>query len=180
MRYKLPKMLGEVECVFHSLGHEDGFWIVELVDTAPGMRIEIEKTALTEVPPPLPAEPEPGAYLIGKTAAVRVANEKLFNPNVRWVVSAPVPRTGWFTWAETWKMLGGPDVTITPLVPAPSVEPVTLPWARRFEDGSPVEVLRSTASNRAAYVSGWGHLTAADALEMAAALIAAAAGGEAK
>jgi hypothetical protein len=63
IRYRLPDVLGGAECTFHAKGYQPGCWIVELVDVMPGLRIEIEPEALTEVPPATPAEPEPGAYL---------------------------------------------------------------------------------------------------------------------
>jgi hypothetical protein len=128
-RYKLPDVLGGGECVFHSKGYQDGCWIVELVDTMPGMRLELESSALTEVEPPLPDEPPVGSFVAAGT------NGNLLPLYRRW-------REGWMavesledaTWpeicAESQERAGRSPVR---LVPAP--EPVELPWTGSDADG---------------------------------------------
>lgn len=76
--------------------------------------------------PAVRAEPEPGAYLIGGQLAVNFTD----------VHHDPPPPDGgwwrygrgwdWHSWPTVWLNLGGPDVTITPLVPMPEV---ALPWS---------------------------------------------------
>jgi hypothetical protein len=81
----------------------------------------IHEGALTEVPPPIPPEPEPGAYLIGDSWALRT--KALLSERWIWHDGAYL-HSG--TFADLWAHVDGPDVTITPLVPAlPDVE---LPW----------------------------------------------------
>lgn len=107
--------------------------------------------------PVLPAEPEPGAYLIGDQYAIRTSagprNWRLLFTD--W----------WYPWPYLWeKLVGGPDVTITRLVPetsdrAQELPEVTLPWVHEDPDGDRIEVsLRSTDSTNVARVrvaSGW-------------------------
>jgi hypothetical protein len=137
-RYRLPEVLGSVECVFHSLGHEDGDWIVELVDTAPGLRLELPASSLTEVKPPPPEPPEGTAVLVSlpmtQTAYVRSTMELVDAWRLGGSRNFPAMR-----WNELLDSVATHNGTLTVLVPAP--EPVTLPYEFRIDerdrDGDP-------------------------------------------
>jgi len=135
-RFKLPDVLGGGEIVatevwggcaggrpeYHIGAGDNGFTLL-----AP------RGAPLESVPPPIPAEPEPGAYLIGDTLAVRFPDTDDFNLRWRW---SDVDTAD--SWGICWRSLGGPDVTITPLVAAlPKVE---LPWRGSDRYGDPVNV----------------------------------------
>lgn len=175
-RYRLPEILGGAECVFHSKGYQDGCWIVELVDTVPGMRLELESTALVAVAPPLP--PQPPLW-----ATVVVGEHQIFQHQPRGSVSGySVPgHPEDYTWAEVCS--GGTPV---PLVPAP--EPVELPWSAPYRDGViGIEVFIKDAApdceGGTARVGVLGKdigITWAEAREMARALWTAADAAEAR
>ena len=72
------------------------------------------------IPPPLPAEPEPGVYDIGGICTVRPALDE--RPD-RWCTPSngvTRDRDDWQTWEETWAQVGGAGVTIRRLVPEPA------------------------------------------------------------
>jgi hypothetical protein len=111
-RFKLPDALGGAECTFHAEGYQPGCWIVELVDVMPGLRIEIEPEALTEVPPPIPAQPEPGAYLVGGVICVHLPAGPI---GCTWFIAETGGRPyRWADWEETWLLLGRPIVALVP------------------------------------------------------------------
>ncbi|MES2211011.1 MAG: hypothetical protein V4515_12665 [Chloroflexota bacterium] len=100
-----------------------------ILNTPPGMVaftfsgsvVYIHKGLLTE---PIPAEPEPGAYLIGGVVCVRFPDD---NHDPWWAVATPGVGQVWHDWHDAVEALGGPDVTIVRLVPAVEVE-TELPW----------------------------------------------------
>lgn len=122
MRYKLPDLPDEAEAVSVHGGVATFEW--------PGLgRFMMPVAALTEVPPPIPPEPEPGAYDIGGVLCVHPPRSR---PTSRytWLVVEPtdVASYRWALWADVWDLIGGPDVTIRRLVPGSGFG-VTLPWA---------------------------------------------------
>jgi len=161
-RYRLADALGG--------GGVDMIDTPRVVDGAPvrtdsGDVLLIPMKLLTAVPPP---EPPVGAYAIGGLTAVRLETGPA---GCTWFTTGEEGRPyRWSNWAELWDRTGGPEVAVVPLVPDPFAEPVVLPWRHDFTDGGPIHVRRSTSSNRAAYVEGWGHLTADEARAMARAL----------
>lgn len=124
---------------------------------------------LDKVEPPLPPEPPMGAVV---TLTPKRPAERVFSRDDESSPYKSEPwfgEDGWWSWEEICS-LGTP----VRLVPDPFAEPVELPWVHAFEEGEPIKVWASSASNRAAYVEGWGHLAADDARDMAKALWAAA------
>lgn len=119
--YRLPAPLGggEYEALieFHTrVGDKDRARF-----RIPGVGlVDVPYEALTEVPPPTPPEPAPGAYMI-RDGLVRRLSESPRDTE-RW---ACVGNDEWFDWARIWSVYGGPEVAITPLVALPDVE---LPW----------------------------------------------------
>jgi len=122
-RYRLPDILGSVECAFHSLGHEDGDWIVELVDTAPGLRLELPASSLTEVNPPLPPEPPIGSVVLDSS---RKAWQRTGGHRGIWECCQDDAGADWED------LNAAPYTPVTLLVPAP--EPVALPFEFRVDD----------------------------------------------
>jgi hypothetical protein len=116
-RYRLPAELGggEVEYLWPSKSGTDGkFWVVRVGPGGP--QFEIHANWLTEIAPPIPPEPEPGAYLIGETVCF---HDEAFG----WWLghrADKVWRGVWQEWEDAWAAVGGPDVDIVPLVPAPT------------------------------------------------------------
>lgn len=160
----------------HLLGMED---VVDLPDdwTEP-------------VPPPLPPEPEPGAYLIGTVLAVRERADMSGN---RWYWWLDDP--GDFiadSWANCWEAFGGAGTSsIVRLVPAPEpVQPVltafgkplplvTLPWHLTSINGWGRGEVRLAQDNPAAPIAYsiddyTRFISTSQAREMAAALLSAA------
>lgn len=92
--------------------------------------------ALTELPPPIPDEPEPGAYLIGSVMCVRPPA----NFDTEWFCFGK-PR-GWRPWADVWSNFAGPGVPIVRLVPESELLPdnISLPWKWRDKDGDEIWV----------------------------------------
>jgi len=142
-RYKLPDELGG--------GEFDGQPLLNTSDGSPAGRIFLHITPdrseylvldparLTEVRPPVPAEPEPGAYLIGGTPCVRIGSA--------WVVGIDQPDPRWWVyWRDggVAKLVGGPDVPIVRLVPESSdrAQPptVVLPWRHKDSGGDSIEI----------------------------------------
>jgi hypothetical protein len=121
-RYKLP-----------SGWHIDGVGLVDgetdsdgwlRVRRSGGATVLFSPGVATEVPPPIPDEPEPGAYLIGGVLVVRVSPRR----GRCWLlVEGEVFHEE--TFAELWPRLGGPDISIVPLVPKVDPPAVTLPWS---------------------------------------------------
>jgi len=120
-RYKLPEILGGGEFDRDAVnGPVLGVDYFEFLLAGVG-RISVPGNACTEVPPSVPAEPEPGAYHIGGKICVRAWVHQSI---LRWFA---VDEGIWWTWPGLVEHLGGPDVPITALVPAlPEVE---LPWS---------------------------------------------------
>lgn len=133
-RYKLPDALGGGEYEGSFEEHLAG--VIRL--NFNGRAIYVPLDMLTEISPPIPPQPGPGAYLIGDSMALAVRFENDGDPN--WL-SMP---GGWRHWEDLWRDLGGPDVTITRLVPerVETVEPVTLPWQGESAYGTPIRVER--------------------------------------
>ena len=116
-RYRLPEALGGGECIFYAKGYAPGCVIVELVDVAPGLRVEIEEVALTEVKPPLPPEPPNGVVYIEGWGYWQK-----FSGFWEGTVSRKCN-----SWADVCA-LGTP----VRLVPDPFAEPVEHPWERQI------------------------------------------------
>lgn len=136
-RYQLPAALGGGE--MDEYRHVDGGTEAPIGTVAflvNGCIVAIARALLTELPPPIPAEPEPGAYLIGGVLAVRFREDPgLIGHN--WVYgNRGVGYDDAGFWPAVWGDLGGPDVAIVPLiVGAEVVEPVVdLPAAFRCAD----------------------------------------------
>jgi hypothetical protein len=174
-RYKLPEELGggEVEISKQTPGSTHYCWRIL------GHSVVLPYEILTEIPPPIPAEPEPGAYLIGEVLCVRWSVEE--EPDNHWYLGGSGHRA--LTWTHVWEAVGGPDVEIIPLVPRASLPEVELPWREPSVYGFAAQVAkRSDGIN----VSVWGpgtpdRLLLSDATldrdsarSMAAALLAAA------
>ena len=136
-RYLLPESLGRVEVEFVCEAGHRGAWSV--VVRGGGPQFDINPSWLTEVDPPSPAEPEPGAYLVGDCIAMRFARYEGYN---QWRWDSPNDRDGFDTggWLDLWSDIGGADVTIRRLVPDPLAEPVELPWEFRVGTNSETRV----------------------------------------
>jgi hypothetical protein len=158
-RYKFLDAFGGAEITGEVLG-ASGY--IRWVDGGPGNR-DIPNWMLAEVRSE-PTEPPPGAYLIGDVLCVKwwPTNSDDDKP---WAYPNAAS-----TWAELWERLGGPDVTVTPLVPRDLPE-VELPYicgvVQVHSSGRRVEM---TLSERTL------NTTPERAKEIAAALILAAAG----
>ncbi len=166
-RYKLPEALGGAEARYVADGDVGDCVVVELIDVAPGLRIEIDREHLTEVPPPLP--PPPGFYLGTHTKVA--GHAVLERDGDDWYVGGAYGTVPWGAVRDSYNRL-------VPLVPAP--EPVELPWTRSYDDGPSALIERSSAGNRAAYVQIDSHLTAGEARSAARALWTAADATEAQ
>lgn len=167
-RYKLPAVLGLAECVFHSAGHDEGNWIVELTDVVPGMRLELPASMLTEVKPPLPEEPPVGAVLLDYSGTAWQRFTVLGGTN--WNSTGDDPNV------TTWEGLQD-EGPLTHLVPDPFAEPVELPWEHKDRDGYSMGVYESQRPWAAARVGCGDHcadLTPDACREMANALVTAA------
>jgi hypothetical protein len=99
--------------------HDPGVGVlVDLVLTTGRYGAWVREDQIHEhIPPPVPDEPEPGAYLIGDRLAVRFETEA----GQLWHTANDDQ-----SWTQLWAEIGGPDATIRRLVPEP--EPVALPW----------------------------------------------------
>lgn len=171
-RYRLPAELGggEIEAIpqgtiMGSMGHRYQYW-------GDGYELWFE-TALTEVEPPIPDEPEPGAYDIGGVLCVRWAADK--SPS-RWAFGTGSSAAGVYhcDWPELWAELGAPRRSPPPirLVPDPAQD-VELPW--RCGDLY-IERLDATSGLMVEvnFQDRWVRLDADEARQAAAALLAAA------
>lgn len=125
--WKFPEILGGGEHEEHLRpdGSSEGAPFGSVVFHINGCVVAVARALLTEVKPALPAEPEPGAYLIGGGLAVRFPDDQ--DRLHRWCYNVGDP--GYqeaLDWQDAWHDLGGPDVTIVRLVPEPAE--VELPW----------------------------------------------------
>ena len=126
-RYKLPDALGggEYEATSHLIGDASPYDRVAF--DVPGVgRVVLPTDACTPVPPPIPAEPEPGVYRAWRPGweerGVVIVNDGEDGGN--WGVVGDIV---WRSWEDFVRQLGlgGPGVVIRKLQPAP--EPVQLP-----------------------------------------------------
>lgn len=120
------------ECLFTV---PDGWVLVERVD---GSQAMLPRGALTEVVPPMPPEPEPGAYRRGGLTLVGIPVDPGPGPDE--------PRCSWYVftnrrslmnhlaWWQAVDETGGPDADLVPLVPDPA-HGVTVPWRINGIDG---------------------------------------------
>ncbi len=141
----------------------------------------IKRDYLVEVKPPIPPEPEPGAYMIGEVLCY------VYEPGSSVLCVWPAHHSGWVSWSDAWETHFGSDVSIRPMVALPEVE---LPWLLKLSEvGDSVEVNVLPGEHDeypvvveiSDYVAGGSKrafLHAGQALAMAAALVRAAAGGE--
>lgn len=90
-----------------------------LVQRDSGGQAMFPHDALTELPSPFPAEPGPGPWSIDGTFVWHDPRWKVAGPKHHWRV---LGETRFISWEEVWALLGGPDVTIKPLVALPEVE----------------------------------------------------------
>lgn len=131
----------------------------------------VQRQWLTEVPPPIPAEPEPGAYLIGDRLCVRSGNRLRAES---WIIVSDDGHD-YTDWVGVWEWAGGPDVSIVPLVPKVDWPTALLPWVdgpfavRVREDGTNCSVQLDHTFRNAVMV-----MTPRRARAMAAALLTAA------
>lgn len=85
--------------------------------------VAVPTSKLTDVPPPLPPEPEPGMYEVRRpgSSGQWLIQRCAAHPDA-WRMAG---HEGWLSWPEVLQII--PGATVTRLVPAP--EPVTLPWS---------------------------------------------------
>lgn len=112
-KFRLPPELGSGEIEIAVNTRDDArpthwSWNID------GHAVSLPLAILTEIPPPIPPEPEPGAYLIGGVLCVRFEDG--------WDDDGEAAQA----WEEAWQKHGGPDVDIVALVPKPAA--VELPW----------------------------------------------------
>lgn len=146
-----------------------------------GHTVSLPYAVLTEVPPPTPDEPEPGAHRIGDTVCERddawdrPSKVHDFLEREHWRVVGSV---GSWTWLELLDFLGcGPDVVIRKLQPAPEPvqPPVHLPWRGSSRWGSELSVsIEGPVDIGVKIGGGTVRLPPAMARKMAAALLTAA------
>lgn len=179
-RYRIkPPLAGEFEADAEGLAR-----YARWSDPATGRVEHLPLAILEEVEPPIPPEPEPGAYDIGGALALHIIGGANW---ASWIwTTADLDQGGWTSgsFPELWAALGGPNVSIRRLVASPEVE---LPWEHQYGSRSvtvderdkddPALTVRVEVSDAAdgCYVAIW--LTDDRARSMAAALWAAA-GGE--
>jgi hypothetical protein len=138
-RYRLPEQLGggEVEYLWASqIGYRQN-WIVTVPGGGPQFDIHpnwLTEIKLEEIKPELPAEPEPGAYLIGEDLGLSKGYGEWRVPSLE------TPGIYRFMWHTVWEKLGRPGVSIVPLVPKVDLPAVTLPWGHVDEDGDNVRI----------------------------------------
>lgn len=175
-RYKLPDVLGggevDGDIDFGWQGRPTGF--VRVTIGASGEYMVLNPDRLTEVPPPIPTEPEPGVYMVGSAVAVHNLGCVV---NWYWVHDDDVHEG---TWSYLWSEIGAglTAENIRRLVPESDPLPeVTLPWAGT--DASGCEIFIAPYGDRVGVlfrISGASHPLSRDrALAMGAALIASAA-----
>lgn len=167
MKYLLPKELGGAEV------EAEEFWggcagAQPEYHLPGGFTLLAPKgEPLTPVAPPQPEEPSPGAYDINGQLCQHFADRA---DEQRWCIIGHLPI---LTWPQLWEQIGGPDVTIQPLVALPTVE---LPFKRRG-----VEVSRTRPDGDDVYLStkgasyGFAHLSDNDATAVAYAILSAVA-----
>jgi hypothetical protein len=86
-----------------------------------GPVILVPTAALTPVDT-TPAEPEPGAWLIGDAPCWRDLTQD-------WRTNDSNIPGDWYEWPRLWALVGGPGVTIRRLIPEPA--PVSFPWVEQ-------------------------------------------------
>lgn len=122
--YKLPDFLGGhgVTILGEATGFTEPHTLVVISEGGryDGLKLAVPSDQLVEV---TPAEPEPGAYLIGDRIAVRFPVDKTRG---NWAVRTDEFSDGynWLPWSELWQRYGGPGVRIVRLVPETPSEPV--------------------------------------------------------
>lgn len=168
--YRLPKVLGGVECRFFAKGYAPGCVIVELTEGVPGLRVEVDEDVLT----PVPEEPPVGSVVLidGEAAQRFEDNDLADNPDAHW---ASVGSPSRWTWVQICDLAlpGGP----LPMVLDPFEVPVALPWKHEDADGDIVEI-KHDGGNLGVYVrtSATGVYLDASELRMLARAAWAAAG----
>ena len=168
-RYKLPDVLGggEVEATETYPGR---YGLGPEYRLADGITMILGGWRLEPVPPPIPPEPEPGAYLIGDRLAVR------FKVPAGWTAwhwqTGPDRADESDSWELAWAAIGGP---IQRLVPEREALPeVELPWTGSTISGCRVAIHSADADGdvRVEWKAG-EYVRSETALAMAAALVAA-------
>jgi len=163
--FRFPDALGGAEHDGVVEGETVGFNLPDLFGT---LWLHVSDLAPVDT---TPAEPEPGAWLIGETPTFGLVLADA--PTTRRWAWHDGKNLGAGEWYHCWDALGGPGVTIRRLIPEPAPEEsVELPWAG-FDwvvqtDGNKVVV--STPDDRhhelgpvGAKTFGWALLTAARA-----------------
>lgn len=145
-RYKLPDCLGGAIVEGEKKWPHGGGIDHELSITVPGLarQITLFESDVTEVKPPIPDAPEPGAYLIGTALVILTRTED----DDRTFVHQPGDRAG-IEWSHWWAEYGAARVGLTAndihrLVPESSdrAQPPTvrLPWTHQDHGGDGVEI----------------------------------------
>jgi len=117
----IPNAHAQVWVLIRDLG--DGRISAHRVEDDASVYATMPAEWMEPVAPPIPAEPEPGAYLIGDVLAVRVHATQ---DKYAWAIHITVGQNrdiadvDWANWADVWETHGGPGVTIRRLVPEPS------------------------------------------------------------
>jgi hypothetical protein len=179
-RYRLPEALGEVEMLTDqepTRAVNEYRWVhhAEL-----GL-IQVHRNRLTEVKPPLPEDPGPGAWLVNGQVCVRTTEDDDAAPWC-WPGALAHGTSTWSEWPDLLKAVGvGPIVR---LVPDPLAEAPELPWETTDADGVDVRIGRTVPAGRFAatvmvadYIGG---LTRDEACAAGLALLRASAEQEAK
>lgn len=121
-RYKLPDVLGghEVELKQRAYNPNDVSVFLLRLPTE-SYPIHLHMMVVEEVDT-TPAEPEPGAWLIGGVLCVRWEGDDCEDADYPWCS----PLHSFTTFQAIWSRYGGSGITPRRLVPMP--EPVELPW----------------------------------------------------
>lgn len=128
-RYRLPEHLGGGECHIVSEVRSVARWatnevIVEMVAPAAGLRLQLNRDALTKVEPPLPPEPQEHGAVVAVGSIGRALYER-DDDALRWI---GLHDKAWYSWAEICET--GTPVRLVP-DPAAGVE---LPWVIGKDD----------------------------------------------
>jgi hypothetical protein len=131
-RYRLPASLGGIEYDGHEL--PDGMVALAVSDIGP-FKLVLPRDAVTEVPPPVPDEPEePGIYLINETVTRKGTHAG------SWEI---IGHTRWHDWKDVcaYARCAATPLTVQRLVPAPVPLPdVELPWSHTDMDGDRLRI----------------------------------------